>query len=277
MEGSMVLSLLGIGKLNYEEGRYRDAKVSYLEAEKLATKLGLLPQLKQTYKELADLNAEEGNYKKSNEYLNALILIKDSIYNEQRSEQINRLEAQYQLKEKDIQINQQETELGLKDSQLEKQRILNIGIGIISVLFLIIVILVWLNLGRRKRINRELKNLDMAKSRFFTNISHEMRNPLTLIMSPLQKISEESENTPLYNDLQLAYTNSKKLLDRVNEILDLSKLESGKMELHQTTVNLHNICHRIFYTYESLAHYRNIKLNFRCVTDKDIHVFLDVE
>ncbi|OQX75562.1 MAG: hypothetical protein B6D64_11435, partial [Bacteroidetes bacterium 4484_276] len=227
MEGSMLLSLLGLGRLNYKVGRYSDAKASYLEAEKLATKLGLLPQLKQTYKELADLNAEEGNYKKSNEYLNSLILIKDSIYNEQRSEQINRLEAQYQLKEKDTQINQQETELDLKDSQLETQKILNTGIGIISVLFLIIVILAWLNLRRRKRINRKLKSQDMAKSRFFTNISHEMRNPLTLIMSPLQKLSEESKNTPLYNDLQLAYTNSKKLLDRVNEILDLSKLESG--------------------------------------------------
>nr|NQU91947.1 tetratricopeptide repeat protein [Bacteroidota bacterium] len=277
LEASMIISLHGLGKLNLAKERYSDAKISFIEAEKLSIKLGLLPQLKQTYEDLAVLYATEKNYKKSNDYLNALISIKDSIYSEQKSQQINRLETEYQLKEKEAQLELQDTQLELQESKLQKQRNLNYTIGIVATLLLMIAILASINIRRRKRLNQQLKDLDIAKSRFFTNISHEMRNPLTLIMSPLQKLAEETKKTPFHDDLQLAYTNSKKLLDRVNEILDLSKLEAGKMQIHETGVKLYNLCHRIFFGYESFAQYRKIRLNFHFNPDKNIQVSLDIE
>ncbi len=272
-----ILSLLGLGKLNLEQGHLNEAQIVYSEAEGLAIKLGLLPQLKDTYEALANLYEVENNHKKSNEYLNLLISVKDSIYNEQKSQQINRLETEYQVKEKENHIELQETQLELQESTLQKRQNLNYAIGIIALLLLLIAILTSVNIQKRKRLNQQLKDLDLAKNRFFSNISHEMRNPLTLIMSPLQKLSEKSKNTPLYSDLQLAYNNSKKLLDRVNEILDLSKLEAGKMELNESPVVLHDFCRRILFSYQSLAHYRKIKLDFNFLIEKETTVLLDNE
>ncbi len=275
-EASMAQSLLGLGKINTIEGRYIIAEESFIEAEKLSVKHTVMPQIKDAYEGLANLYAVEGNYKKSNEYLNKLLSVKDSIYNEQKSEQINRLESEYQLKEKEARLELQDTQLDLQESQLQRQRNLNLAIGITAGLLFLIAILASINIRKRKRLNQQLKNLDKTKSRFFSNISHEMRNPLTLVMSPLQKLSEQTKNTPFQNDLQLAYSNSKKLLERVNEILDLSKLEAGKMEVIESPIVLYDFSKRVFYAYQSIAQYHRIDLDFEYTLKEDLAVLIDV-
>ena len=77
-----------------------------------------------------------------------------------------------------------------------------------------------------------MHEVDHLKSRFFANISHEFSTPLTLILGPLEKLLSrprtESADKPLYQAMQ---RNAKRLLDLVNQLLDLSKLEAGNMRL----------------------------------------------
>lgn len=78
------------------------------------------------------------------------------------------------------------------------------------------------------RQREELAQLDQLKTRFFANISHEFRTPLTLMMGPLEDmIAERAEPDPR---LELAHRNSLRLLKMVNTLLDFSRIESGRIE-----------------------------------------------
>lgn len=76
-----------------------------------------------------------------------------------------------------------------------------------------------------------LENLSHIKSRFFANISHEFRTPLTLIKSPVQSLQAEITNESQKNKLDLIDKNSNRMLDLVDQLLELSKLDSGKLQL----------------------------------------------
>jgi len=105
-----------------------------------------------------------------------------------------------------------------------------------------------------ERQSLELKKLDSAKSQFFANISHELRTPLTLILSPLQQLIEEGKfNDDQLRQLERMYRNGHNLSVLVEEILELTKLEAGKLEVHETEVELKPLLKRIFSAYESLA------------------------
>ncbi|MGA1871130.1 MAG: ATP-binding protein [bacterium] len=81
---------------------------------------------------------------------------------------------------------------------------------------------------------KNINKLERAKAQFFANVSHELRTPLTNIIVPIQKILEEEGNslTPDNKEEKLVMLkNSFQLLKRINEILDISKLESNKMSI----------------------------------------------
>jgi len=80
--------------------------------------------------------------------------------------------------------------------------------------------------------NQRLRELDQVKSRFFANISHELRTPLTLLIAPLESLLHrsglDSENRGL---LETMHANSMRLLKLINDLLDLVRLESGRMKV----------------------------------------------
>ncbi|WP_052958677.1 response regulator [Maribacter thermophilus] len=79
---------------------------------------------------------------------------------------------------------------------------------------------------------KTLKELDSVKTRFYENITHEFRTPLTLIISPVvEKLSNPELSNEEREELDLINRNAHKLLDLVNQILDLSKLEEGNVKL----------------------------------------------
>jgi len=77
----------------------------------------------------------------------------------------------------------------------------------------------------------KLKQMDQVKSRFFANISHEFRTPLTLVMGTLDQILSGPGEGELKRKANLMLRNSQRLLALINQLLDLSKLDSGKMML----------------------------------------------
>ncbi|MEP1780295.1 ATP-binding protein [Reichenbachiella sp.] len=125
----------------------------------------------------------------------------------------------------------------------------------------------------------KLQKLDNAKSRFFANISHELRTPLTLIQGPIESILNGNlgkVNEAVKSNLDLSKASTKKLLNLVEEILDLSKLEAGKMKLNFQTIGLHDLLSRIFYTYQSSGAAKRISFQFNYHLDKDLSVKVDI-
>jgi len=110
----------------------------------------------------------------------------------------------------------------------------------------------------------DLKELDRAKTRFFTNISHELRTPLTLIIAPLQKVLSnvpQNYTPPEKEDLNRMLRNSKRLLRLIDQTLELTKLEQGKLRLHVQEIQLTNFLNSLVELFMPLCREKEITLS----------------
>ena len=119
-----------------------------------------------------------------------------------------------------------------------------------------------ITLNELKIAQAQLQELDKLKSRFFANISHEFRTPLTLILGQIDSIMSGSIKIKEKGKLQIADRNAKRLLALINQLLDLSKLESGSMKLKAEQHNIVSFFKSLFYSFESLAESQKIILKF---------------
>ena len=108
---------------------------------------------------------------------------------------------------------------------------------------------------------QKLREIDQLKSRFFANISHEFRTPLTIIGGMVAQIRKEPKRW-LEKGLELIQRNNHQLLDLVNQILDLRKLESGTMNLDMIQGDIVFYLRYIMESFHSLAERKGIALHF---------------
>jgi signal transduction histidine kinase/ligand-binding sensor domain-containing protein/DNA-binding response OmpR family regulator len=119
-----------------------------------------------------------------------------------------------------------------------------------------------------------LRQVDQMKSRFFTNISHEFRTPLTLILGQIDSLQSSIKNHKDRGKLQVAYKNAQRVLRLINQLLDLSKLEVGSMELKAQRQNLITFIKSLFYSFESLAEKKHITLSLKSEFNV---IFVDID
>jgi putative two-component system response regulator len=135
--------------------------------------------------------------------------------------------------------------------------------------------------GRRSlaKANEELKQLDAMKSQFFANVSHEVRTPLTSIISPIESLYQGDAGL-LSPDQQILtesmYRNSLKLLDLINQMLDFSKIEAGKMPLRLAQTDIADCLKEIVSTFKPIAKRKGIQLDFRLIGDVPA-IYIDEE
>lgn len=120
-------------------------------------------------------------------------------------------------------------------------------------------------LNREQFERAQLEKLDKLKSQFFSNITHEFRTPLTLIISPLETINNPKGKVVLRNDYLITIKNNAyKLLDLVNRLLDFSKIESGSFTFNPIDVDIISLIKRGVQYFQSVADEKNITLTFHC-------------
>ncbi len=148
------------------------------------------------------------------------------------------------------------------------------------------VYIIWKAQLRRIRIKNEyemskfeaqkLHEVDELKSRFFTNISHEFRTPLTLILGPAKQLVEKIKDEKIKSEISMIHRNARKLLGLVNQLLDISKLESGNMKLQTAPENIVSLLKALVLSFTSYAERKRITLKFNSV-ENEIIVYLDKE
>ena len=114
-----------------------------------------------------------------------------------------------------------------------------------------------------KRETLRLKEVDVCRDRFFSNITHEFRTPLTLIITPLEKLEHDpSLSAAAIRSVKTAQRNSNQLLKLINEFLDFSKLNDGQLKLKLSTSKLDLFTADCVQTFETAAKEKNIDLRF---------------
>lgn len=216
------------------------------------------------YNNLFTMFQKLGKFEQALNYHIRLKEVNDSIYTKERNRQIQELNTRYQTEK-------QEQEILLLEKEKKRVQTRNKLIMIIFILVFLIAALVIYNVISRHRKSLALlqkeKELDQFKNRLFTNISHELRTPLTLIHGPLEKLIKDETMPKRLKMLKLMQKNTVQVQRMINQILDLAKIDAGKLELQPQRQEVVRPIRRWVMTFQSLADMKDIELNFSSTHD----------
>jgi signal transduction histidine kinase/AraC-like DNA-binding protein len=127
-----------------------------------------------------------------------------------------------------------------------------------------------------KAVLKEKEETEKIKSRFFANISHEFRTPLTLIFGPAKDIMDKTNDLKTKENAGIINRNAGRLYGLVNQLLDLSKLEAGRMTLETSEQNIISLLKGLVLSFTSLAERKRITLKFNTI-EENLNVYIDKE
>ncbi len=153
------------------------------------------------------------------------------------------------------------------------------------VLIMTVILLVNMFLLRKNKERNQLKLQKMEvdklnevaelKARFFTNITHDFRTPLALIIGPVEDlITNEELPQEIKEDMVLIKRNADRLLKMVNQLIEFRKIEHDKLVMYPTRIDFQVFMDSICYSFQKLAELRGIKINFESEY-KNFTVWLD--
>lgn len=156
--------------------------------------------------------------------------------------------------------------------------ILLVAILIISAFFLIRAYFFKVKLNERlAEKNREIEEITQAKLIFFTNISHELRTPLTLVAAPIEQLLHDPGiRGEQHSLLSIAHRNVSTLLKLINQILDIRKVENGKMTMNLSRFNLKDLIHAVLAEFSTAVTHREIHLTVDC-DEQDSPLFITAD
>ena len=124
-------------------------------------------------------------------------------------------------------------------------------------------------------ISKEIaESANKAKNEFLAKISHEMRTPLTPIIGYSRLLLKEETNFSLKEKLEIIHTSGVKLLNFTNELLDFSKIESGKIDLTYENFNIKSLFQDIYHEHIELANSKDINFKIDCM-HSDLTIYSD--
>lgn len=193
-------------------------------------------------------------------------------------EKIAAADARYTDLKKNWQIEEQARQI---ESEKERRELAT-ALFFIAVLFFAVLGYFYFQLRKANRKTREqaeqLKSLDTAKSRFFANVSHELRTPLTLLLGPIQTLLKNGQLTDKQaRMLQMARQSGKQLEQLVNDILDLRKLDQGRLDVYLKPTELPPFVGTYSAQFESLAERKQIDFSAQVPPDNTPAILLDQE
>ncbi len=270
----IAVNLSTLGEIYSHLKKYALAESYLFKAESLAKNMRHKEVLVETYSRLRLLENLRGRFKSAMDYSELMHTYKDSIYTENKAKQIAQAEALYESEKKDRKILELEQH---EQFQKLKQRYLLIALFTAISVFLLIYLLqrshnkkIRSFLEVQKSLNQKLQETDQLKSKFFANISHEFRTPLSLILAPVEaKLLSPALMKSDRESFMLIRRNANRLHALIDQLLDLSKLEAGKMELQIQKGDIIKLIREICASFDSLAEHKEIQFLKNLPSDMD--------
>jgi len=297
--GAMTFSLNNIAKIYRQKNDLDNAEKYALEALEASKKYELKNDERKVLENLSLIYQQKGQHEKALILYKNHIYKRDSIFNEESTRKIEEMRAQYKAEKQEVetQLLKQQAELNRLIIERQKTIIALSVIGII--LFLVIAIIAYRSASIRKNLNIQIRNqrdqalkdkkviedqskkleaLDMAKSRFFSNISHDLRSPLSIIIGNQEEVINHEENYLTEKSkeyLDVALKNAQRLLYLTDEINELTKLEEGKIQIKPTAVKIKPYLNMLVSMFRSTADFKNINIVFQSTVDDNTNLSID--
>lgn len=253
--------------------QFENAIAPLLEALEIATNNQANQHLSEIYLDLSAIEDSLQNHKASLNYYRLHHQVLDSLKLGEQKLAIEKLQTAYNVKKKDLEISNQQI-------QLDKQQLkLKWYLTALSLISLSLLLLLW-SVYRIRSLNKVLKqnedalrinnealnksnenlanardlaeNSSRAKSNFLSNVSHEIITPMNVIMGLSQLLEDEALSDKARQNLRFIQQSSQHLLHIINDILDLSKIEAGKISFDDVRFNLPDLFKQLHLTMETL-------------------------
>lgn len=288
-----------LATVNLHMGKLKKAEQYGLASLEIGTQQNNFQLIENNSQLLFEVFQAQGNYKKAILYLQKANQIRDSVYTENNARIMREMQAKYESEKRATENDLLRKESEIKESSLQRK---NAIITLLAVVFLILVIgslafyrgnYVRQNLLDQIRKQKEsaerdreliehqaekLKEHDIVKSRFFANVSHDFRTPLTLIMGSLANIKADKESyitDQSEKDLDLGEKNCKRLLFLANEINELNRLDEGSLQLRLKMINAAKFVKLIVDMFSSAAESKSVSLYYESTLAGDRSIMAD--
>ena len=263
----LVDSYIHLGKYYNIIGDYENS-IFYLDsAMTMAREQNFLEEIRDNAELLADSHKKNEDYKSALYYAELYIEMNDSI---------KQMEATALLRSYTLE-REHNREIQQKEADLQQVKLLR-NFAVIA-LFLVVISLFYMyrNYRMKNRANALLAEVDELKTRMFSNISHELRTPLTLILDPIQQmLDDEQQKRPSVRALKLMERNVNKMLSLINQLLDLSKLDSGKLKIEMIQGDVIRHLKIIALSFTSRAEKNNIHYSVK-FPEEEIVTYFDAD
>ena len=243
------------------------------EALDVAQEIGSLAHLTEIYNYKYRLSRKLGNYRQALMWLEKATENTDSLAKERNEKEIYDLRASYEKEKSQLELNHMQ-KIHQEDSR--RKNLMLMGAIVILVLsILAICVFGYANL-LRKRNYKILEDLEKTKNNYFTNIAHEFRTPLTVILSAARSIKANVvEDVEVQEDSKDIITHSTELLSLVNQVLDVAKMTSGiAPEPVWRNGNIVGFVSGICERYARYAEEKNVSLSFEYAESEVIMDFV---
>lgn len=277
-KGALAFSLYNIAVIHRQKGNLDSAQYYSEKSLEVAKANNLKNDIRKIHENLSIISEDRGDYEKALFYYKLNQANEDSIFNEQTTRTIESLKSQYEAEKK-------EAETMFLREIVERQKTIIILAAAASILLLIIAIIIYRRAVERRRLNlqisaqaKKLEELDFAKSRFFANISHDLRSPLSLILGNYEQIKHDDESyltTDSKQNLEVANKNAQRLLFLTDEINELTKLEEGKIKLTLQDVPINPYLISLVSLFKSSAEFKSVDLKFESSVPEHVAVSID--
>ncbi|MEM6361660.1 MAG: ATP-binding protein [Bacteroidota bacterium] len=248
---------LGLAYFKTEE--YNKAQDNFLKAQILFEEIESGNMKRWILFRLSECYAAQGDYQNAFTYLQKVKRIDDSTFSIDKTNNIAEIEEKYQSEQKQKEIELLNAENQIATLEIQKQHDFRNYLIVAAFLLVVLIGVIYNRYQLKTRANAKLTELDHLKTNFFTNISHEFRTPLTLILSPLQKLLKQEDSLKKKEALTIIHRNATILTELTNQLLDLSKLEAGELHLKATKGEFSAFIRVVCASFESLASAQNVE------------------
>lgn len=285
-ESSALFTLNNICRIYIDKGNFKKSIELSEDGFQRAVKSANYKHLRNFSDNLFQAHEALKNYKSAVEYHMLYKQYNDSILNEEKTKELIRTQIRFETEQKEAEnkILKQQDEINRETIRVQNLLLAGFIIGILVVI--IITFIIYRAYRTNKRLSHrisvqkeeaieardtiqkqsdKLRELDEAKSRFFANISHDLRSPLTLLMGSIEQVIDDQESYLTNKSeklLRTGYLNGDRIIHLTNEINELIQLEDGKLVLDNKLIKIDEFLKLITGMFHSAAELKRIELTY---------------
>ncbi|MEO9474627.1 MAG: tetratricopeptide repeat protein [Cyclobacteriaceae bacterium] len=279
--------LLNMASSQFKLQEVDEAEQNALAAYEIAQKDGQTETLRMSAELLAEWYASVGKFAEAYKFQKVYQEQYAKFQNSEKNKAVENLKIKYETSQRESENELLRSKVEVNESLIERQRLYILLASVLILFVLVVLYLIYRNYrleSKRKALiqtqARRLEEMDSYKSKFFANVSHDLRTPLTLIKSRVEALQNDEKSflSEQAQDILLKLKmDNEQLVSFADDIQQLIALEEDKLNIQYQKIHVSRFFQTIIKLFKSFAEMRGVRLSFDSELTDDVVAHLDVE